>query len=408
MSITAAFERALSFDRIAQRIARAVYRHDSRGADHYLRDIFVPPDTYAIVYEAMQEQYWRVDYTITENEDVVINERADWVQVENVWQPVTTERMTEMRAEKRDLLSESEASEAVPPAQTRAAASGDGAGGIQAPATAPASASARPALARMTRTAEAHHRASSDGNRSTFLIMTEALARDGISVNPDGVDTTAYMRNPVVLWQHGEDPRRGAQPIGRCAGLVRRRSGSPEENGLVATVEWYDDAFSQSIRDQVKSGFISAVSFSWLPLERTVVEMGSRRVPRDERSEMLEFSVVGVGGDGEALVMQRTPASDGRNEDRFLQQVRAAVREEIRSMDSTVAASADTGSATAPSNERATAPVAPDGSGDDATASSPAPAVPAMPRVNLNTARSARQQRLRRALLEANKRLGRA
>ena len=44
----------------------------------------------------------------------------------------------------------------------------------------------------------------------TVKVMTDQVARDGMVLDPEGLRTKDYMRNPVVLWEHGQDPRRGA------------------------------------------------------------------------------------------------------------------------------------------------------------------------------------------------------
>jgi len=151
-------------------------------------------------------------------------------------------------------------------------------------------------------TADAEIRMASDGERTTVQVMTEDLARDGMILRADGVDTSAYMRNPVVLWNHGMDPQRGAVPIARTVDMQR------VDGGIRATVEWDDDAFAQEIKRKVKRGFLSAVSIGWRTEESEMQEVDGRSVPVVTEADMTEFSFVSVPADAGALVVQRTQA----------------------------------------------------------------------------------------------------
>lgn len=146
---------------------------------------------------------------------------------------------------------------------------------------------------------------SDDGQRSTFTFMTDSLARDGMVIDPDGVDVTGFLMNPVVLWQHGQDPQRGALPIGRAENV--RRDG----NGWKADVVWEGDEFAQRVASMVKRGTLSASSYGWNTLERTWTTIEGREVPLLSRTEMTEFSVVGVPSDVYAAVTKRSRDAGG-------------------------------------------------------------------------------------------------
>jgi len=166
-------------------------------------------------------------------------------------------------------------------------------------------------------TADAEIRMASDGERTTVQVMTEDLARDGMMIRAEGVDTEDYMRNPVVLWNHGTDPQRGAVPIARTVDMQR------VDGGIRATVEWDDDPFSQEIKRKVKRGFLSAVSLGWRTEESEVQEVEGRSVPVVTEADMTEFSFVSVPADAGALVVQRS-------RDDLESLVRSAVREEMK------------------------------------------------------------------------------
>ena len=59
-----------------------------------------------------------------------------------------------------------------------------------------------------------------------------------------------------------------------------------------------DDPFAQRIRNAWDKGFLQAASISWMPLESRPAASGSLR---DIRSELLEWSIVSVPADPDAL-----------------------------------------------------------------------------------------------------------
>jgi len=122
-------------------------------------------------------------------------------------------------------------------------------------------------------------------------VATNQLARDGVVLEISGLDLSNYKRNPVVLWNHGEDPMRGSVPIGTAERLMKR-------NGkLLASVRFAKDRFSGGIQRKVENGVVNAASIGWNTIE------ADRRAkpPRITRSDMTEFSFVPVGADTNAL-----------------------------------------------------------------------------------------------------------
>ena len=63
-------------------------------------------------------------------------------------------------------------------------------------------------------------------------INTDAVDRFDTVVSPSGMDRTEFLRNPVVLWEHGKDPVRGKVPIGRDVVDQARPRVRPRENRL--------------------------------------------------------------------------------------------------------------------------------------------------------------------------------
>ncbi len=111
-----------------------------------------------------------------------------------------------------------------------------------------------------------------------------------------GLSTENYTRNPVVMWAHdvsGRSPS-GGLPIGRTLRLHKQRGGK-----LVVDFEFLsDDPFAGRVRNAWDRGFLRAASISWLPLAGGPTREGQWR---DERSELLEWSIVPVPADPDAL-----------------------------------------------------------------------------------------------------------
>lgn len=151
---------------------------------------------------------------------------------------------------------------------------------------------------------DANIRQTADDNKVTVQFMTEQVARDGMVLDADGIDTEAFEKNPVVLWSHGTDPRRGDEPIGKASNL--RRNG----DGMLADVTFANDDFAQRIQQKVQDGFVNAVSIGW----RTEEMDTDGDAPTVTRSDMTEFSFVAVPADTDALVQERTAGSDIRQQ----------------------------------------------------------------------------------------------
>jgi len=141
-------------------------------------------------------------------------------------------------------------------------------------------------------------RETADG-KITVKVMTDQIARDGMVLDPEGLRTEDYEKNPVVLWEHGQDPRRGAEPVARCVNLMRK------EDGYLAEIDFAGDEFAQRIEDKIRGGYINAVSIGWKTEDVQREERGDSMVPVVRESDMTEFSVVGVPADTDALVQSR-------------------------------------------------------------------------------------------------------
>ena len=132
--------------------------------------------------------------------------------------------------------------------------------------------------------------------RRSVTIAANDRARTSPEIDLAGLRFDNYRRNPVVMWAHdstGRSPS-GGLPIGRTLSINRTPDG-----GIVAEFEFLeDDPFAQRIRNAWDKGFLQAASISWLPIETRPGQGGGIR---DIRAELLEWSIVSVPADPDAL-----------------------------------------------------------------------------------------------------------
>lgn len=133
-------------------------------------------------------------------------------------------------------------------------------------------------------------------NLYRVTVAASEKARQPPDLNFAGLSTENYIRNPVVMWAHdtvGRSPS-GGLPIGRTLKLTKTPEGR-----LVADFEFLEeDAFAQRVKNAWDKGFLKSASISWIPLESVPIEGGRWR---DVRSELLEWSIVSVPADPDAL-----------------------------------------------------------------------------------------------------------
>ncbi len=129
----------------------------------------------------------------------------------------------------------------------------------------------------------------------SVTIFANELSRDGMSVDLDGMDFSNYEKNPVVLYAHDHLGRTesGGLPIGRTVRLARTSDGH-----IRADFEFLEgDAFAERVRNAWEQGFLRGASIGWRPLETLPSGRGARAV----KSELLEWSIVAVPADPDAL-----------------------------------------------------------------------------------------------------------
>lgn len=159
--------------------------------------------------------------------------------------------------------------------------------------------------------------ASRVGDRTfRFTISTANIDRDQDTISVTGWDLTGFIRNPVVLWAHGLDPTVGTWPIGRAFDV------GPDGGVMRASVEFdpadmpMTGAAAEACVRKLSVGSLAAVSVGFRPLDYSVSDDPGRDptgwMPGIDfrRQELLEFSVVSVPANSEALVVQPAELDD--------------------------------------------------------------------------------------------------
>ncbi len=134
-----------------------------------------------------------------------------------------------------------------------------------------------------------------------FVINTESVNCYKYRILTDGIDTSQYMLNPVVLYMHemDDDENPGHEVIGRCINLNKK------DKQLIATIEFDDaDEFAKIISGKVERGFLRMAS-----MYADVVEASSdpslvlpgQAYETVTKCKLIEISIVPVGGNDDAL-----------------------------------------------------------------------------------------------------------
>lgn len=137
-----------------------------------------------------------------------------------------------------------------------------------------------------------------------FTVSTNAVDRDGDTVSPEGFDLKNYRSNPVVLFAHQSD----RPPIGRAPTI------GVENGSLKASVEFMNNdidtsGFSDMMYRMVKHGFMKATSVGFLPIEYKMADGADEKRAGGidfSKQELLEFSIVPVPSNPEALIEARS------------------------------------------------------------------------------------------------------
>lgn len=127
----------------------------------------------------------------------------------------------------------------------------------------------------------------------TFVVSTPEVDRYGTIIVPAGIDYTAYLSNPIVLAQHDSDQ----WPIGRCLGFAM----NGENLEATIQIECITEE-GKKLTKLINAGYVKAVSVGIIPTEYEEQTIDGQKVTVYTKSELVEFSVVSVPANRQALL----------------------------------------------------------------------------------------------------------
>lgn len=127
----------------------------------------------------------------------------------------------------------------------------------------------------------------------TFVVSTPEVDRYGTIIVPAGIDYTSYLNNPIVLAQHDSDK----WPIGRCLGFAM----NGENLEATIQIECITDE-GKKLTKLINAGYVKAVSVGIIPTEYEEQTIDGQKVTVYTKSELVEFSVVSVPANRQALL----------------------------------------------------------------------------------------------------------
>jgi HK97 family phage prohead protease len=137
-----------------------------------------------------------------------------------------------------------------------------------------------------------------------FIISTASVDRMGDTVSVDGWKLDSYRKNPVVLWAHDAS----MLPIAKATNI------RVEDGKLKARAEFLPreiSGMSYAVFEMIKGGFLNATSVGFAPIRYAFSEAADRKFGIDFlEQELLEFSVVPIPANAEALVQARSAGID--------------------------------------------------------------------------------------------------
>lgn len=123
-------------------------------------------------------------------------------------------------------------------------------------------------------------------------VTTSLVDRQGESIDTTGIDTSTYMGNPVVLYGHDYQ----GLPIGKTLKLTSFTN-KMKARFQLAIAEY---PFAATVASMIKGGYLNAVSIGGM------VRQWSDDYKTIEKLEMVEFSIVPVPANPDALITSRS------------------------------------------------------------------------------------------------------
>lgn len=137
-----------------------------------------------------------------------------------------------------------------------------------------------------------------------YTLSDESVNSFGFRVLTEGIDTSYFEKNPVMLWMHKRGAETGKDgepmlPIGRWVGL-KKQGGL-----LIAEAEFdEDDTFAMKVKKKAEKGIINATSVYLDALETSedpTLKLPGQVGPTVTKSILREGSLVDIGSNMNAL-----------------------------------------------------------------------------------------------------------
>lgn len=127
-----------------------------------------------------------------------------------------------------------------------------------------------------------------DNKPITFVLNDESVNTYGFIVLTEGIDTSVFERNPVMLYMHNRD----GNVIGRWENIRK------EEKRLLADAVFDDSTeLGAQVKKQVEGGFLRAVSIGIEGITKDVLN----GVETVVKSRLIEASIVDIPGNSNAV-----------------------------------------------------------------------------------------------------------
>lgn len=169
----------------------------------------------------------------------------------------------------------------------------------------------------ITRRTSAHVLRTVDSERRIvrFVFSDGSVDRMGDTIDPNGWDLSEYKKNPVVLFAHDSNQ----PPIGRTVNGPWSDGSRLLGDVQFAPPEVYE--FADTVFKLVKGGYLNSGSVGFLPMNYTRADDDSRPYGVDyKRQTLLEFSIVPVPANGNALAEARAKGILSRSDLRRLRE----------------------------------------------------------------------------------------
>jgi HK97 family phage prohead protease len=142
-----------------------------------------------------------------------------------------------------------------------------------------------------------------------FRASTNDIDRHGTIINPMGIKTDNYDRNPVFVWGHDAYGGNAPPALENVLGRVVEYTKSDEAFDIGvrwATAE--ENPRASMARNMVRGGILNAVSIGFIPNKEKIAtkDVDGTDVPVYDETELVEVSLVTVPANPNAVALVRS------------------------------------------------------------------------------------------------------